>query len=139
MAACTAPSLVTTTVYFFDSTGSLKWSYPVDADKLSISSDGATLAVGAPAPSPDTAYLISTGFQTPTHVGPPVGGFIEPSNKISVLRLLPFTYQHLATQQYDTNRDEDLEFLIVSNHRRRLQLALFGRSNKLLIHIRQVQ
>lgn len=83
MAACTV-SNVGATVYFFDSTGSLKWSWGVDADKLSISSNGATLAVGTPVF--DSAFLLSTGFQTPTHVpsGAPVGGFIEPVNKLAV-------------------------------------------------------
>ncbi len=80
MAACTASFA---TLYFFDSTGSVKWSYEVDADKLSISSDGATLAAGTPALG--TALLMSTGFST--HVTPsgPVGGFMEPVNKLAVL------------------------------------------------------
>lgn len=75
MAACTFGFL---TVYFFDQTGDLEWSWEVGADKLSISGDGATLAVGTP--TPQTAFLLSTGFQTPT----PVGGFIEPVNQLTV-------------------------------------------------------
>jgi WD40 repeat protein len=81
MAACTVVSF--DTVYFFDSTGSAKWIYEVGADKLSISSDGGTLAVGTPAVG--TSYLISTGFST--HISPtgPVGGFMQPVNKLTVI------------------------------------------------------
>jgi WD40 repeat protein len=82
MAACTASFA---TLYFFDNTGSVKWSYEIDADKLSISSDGATLAVGTPALG--TALLMSTGFPmqvTPSGPVGPVGGFMEPVNKLAV-------------------------------------------------------
>jgi WD40 repeat protein len=79
MAACTASFA---TLYLFDNTGSLKWSYEIGADKVSISSDGATLAVGTP--TTRTAYLLKTGFQTAAPIGAPVGGFLEPVNKLTV-------------------------------------------------------
>jgi hypothetical protein len=75
--------VIETTVYFFDRTGNLKWSWGVDADKLSISSNGATLAVGTPVTAFSTAYLLITGFHTIT-VGAPVGGFME---RINTLRI----------------------------------------------------
>jgi hypothetical protein len=81
MAACTVSAPFT--VYFFGQAGDLKWSWGVDADKLSISSNGATLAVGN-TQTTDTGFLLSTGFQTPTHVAGPVGGFMEPVNKLAV-------------------------------------------------------
>ena len=77
MAACSGIG-VPLTVYFFGQAGDLKWSWGVNADKLSISSNGATLAVGTPIAT--TGFLLSTGFQTPT----PVGGFMEPVNKLAV-------------------------------------------------------
>jgi hypothetical protein len=70
-------------VYFLDSSGNAKWTYQVDlhVNALSISSDGGTLAVGT-GPLRLTAYLFDTGF--PIHVGAPVGGFVEPMNKLTV-------------------------------------------------------
>jgi WD40 repeat protein len=52
-------------VYFFNSAGSLKWTYDPDStgSGLSISGDGGTLAVGT-APLSGTAYLFDTGFST---------------------------------------------------------------------------
>jgi len=72
-------------VYFLDSSGNAKWTYQVDlhVNALSISSDGGTLAVGTePLGALNTAYLFDTGF--PIHVGAPVGGFIEPVNRLVV-------------------------------------------------------
>ena len=70
-------------VYFLDSSGNAKWTYQVDlhVNALSISSDGGTLAVGT-GPLRLTAYLFDTGF--PIHVGAPVGGFVEPVNKLAI-------------------------------------------------------
>lgn len=89
MAACTS---FFTTVYFFDNTGSLKWSYAEDADKLSISRDGGTLALGTPGPV--TVVLLNTGFHT---VGAPVGGFIEPVNKLSIIAPYVALFGAIAT------------------------------------------
>jgi hypothetical protein len=58
MAACSGIG-VPLTVYFFGQAGDLKWSWGVNADKLSISSNGATLAVGTPIAT--TGFLLSTG------------------------------------------------------------------------------
>ncbi len=72
-------------VHFLDSSGNAKWTYQVDlhVNALSISSDGGTLAVGTePLGAINTAYLFDTGF--PIHVGAPVGGFLEPVNKLTV-------------------------------------------------------
>jgi hypothetical protein len=68
-------------VYFFNSGGTLLWSYLIDAaDKLSISGDGSTLAVGTGAV--DTGYLIGTGYSS----GPsPVGGEVIPTSKLEIL------------------------------------------------------
>jgi len=70
-------------VYFFNSGGSLLWSYSIDgADKVSMSGDGATLAVGTSALTHGTAYLLSTGYSS----GPrPVGGVLVPVNKLEIL------------------------------------------------------
>jgi len=71
-------------VYFFDSTGDLKWTYDLveeEPNVLSISSDGGTLAIGTR--GFDSRHLVSTGFKTP----PPraVGGFLLPADKLALL------------------------------------------------------
>jgi hypothetical protein len=68
-------------VYFFNSGGALLWSYPIDfTDKLSISGDGSTLAVGTM--TAGTGYLIGTGYSS----GPsPVGGLVIPTSKFEIL------------------------------------------------------
>jgi WD40 repeat protein len=68
-------------VYFFNSGGTLLWSYPIDiAVMVSISGDGATLAVGTA--TVGTGYLLSTGYSS----GPrPVGGVVAPANKLEIL------------------------------------------------------
>jgi len=72
-------------VYFFDSTGDRKWTYdleePVEPHDLSISSDGATLAIGTN--GYDSRYLVSTGFRTPP--ARPVGGLLVPADKLALL------------------------------------------------------
>ena len=67
-------------LYFFDNSGALKWSYPLDYEvtALSISSNGGTLAVGTAWGL--TSYLISTGFPMK-----PVGGFLVPVDKLQLL------------------------------------------------------
>jgi len=78
-----ANDVATSLAYFFDNTGALKWSYLLDnpVSYISISANGATLAVGTGLIG--TAYLFDTGF--PIHVvGAPVGGFMEPVNKLAV-------------------------------------------------------
>jgi WD40 repeat protein len=56
------------TVYFFDRQGNVLWSdLAISGDKLSISCDGGTLAVGTPVF--DTAYLLDTGFSSPCTCG----------------------------------------------------------------------
>lgn len=78
-----ANDVATSLAYFFDNTGALKWSYLLDnpVSYISMSADGATLAVGTGLIG--TAYLFDTGF--PIHVvGAPVGGFMEPVNKLAV-------------------------------------------------------
>jgi hypothetical protein len=68
-------------VYFFDFRGALLWSYPVDlADKVSISSDGSTLAVGTSTLL--TGYLFDTGYSSSI---PPVGGVLMPENKLAII------------------------------------------------------
>jgi len=71
-------------VYFFDSTGDLKWNYDlegaVEPHDLSISSDGGTLAIGTN--GFDSRYLVSTGFRTPTRA---VGGLLIPADKLALL------------------------------------------------------
>jgi hypothetical protein len=68
-------------VYFFDFRGILLWSYPIDfADKVSISSDGSTLAVGTRTIL--TGYLFDTGY---TSSRPPVGGVLMPENKLGII------------------------------------------------------
>jgi len=72
-------------VYFFDSTGDRKWTYDlggaVEPHDLSISSDGATLAIGTN--GYDSRYLVSTGFRTPS--ARPVGGLLVPADKLALL------------------------------------------------------
>jgi len=66
----------------FGRAGDLKWSFDLDNPSLvvSISGDGATLAVGTEAST--TAYLLSTGYSS----GPrPVAGIIIPTNKLEIL------------------------------------------------------
>ncbi|OGD53155.1 hypothetical protein A3K80_04460 [Candidatus Bathyarchaeota archaeon RBG_13_38_9] len=68
-------------VYFFDFRGILLWSYPIDfADKVSISSDGSTLAVGTTTLA--TGYLFDTGY---TLSRPAVGGVLIPENKLGII------------------------------------------------------
>ncbi|MFC1505560.1 WD40 repeat domain-containing protein [Thermoproteota archaeon] len=68
-------------VYFFDFRGVLLWSSPIDlADKVSISSDGSTLAVGTSTLL--TGYLFDTGY---TSSRPPVGGVLMPENKLVII------------------------------------------------------
>jgi hypothetical protein len=68
-------------VYFFDFRGILLWSYPIDyANKVSISADGSTLAVGTATLL--TGYLFDTGY---TSSRPPVGGVLIPENKLEII------------------------------------------------------
>jgi len=68
-------------VYFFDFRGTLLWSYPIDlADKVSISADGSTLAVGTATLL--TGYLFDTGYPPIKH---PVGGVLIPENKLGII------------------------------------------------------
>jgi WD40 repeat protein len=68
-------------VHFFNSGGTLLWSYPIEfADKVSISGDGATLAVGTAVA--DTGYLLSTGYSSAVRT---VGGIAIPVNKFELL------------------------------------------------------
>ncbi len=66
------------TVYFFDRAGQGTkiplWSdLAIAGDKLSISCDGKTLAVGTPVTPPGTAYLLDTGYSSPCTCGiPPI-------------------------------------------------------------------
>jgi WD40 repeat protein len=74
------------TLYFFDKQGNLLWQdTTISGDKLSISCDGRTLAVGAPSFSPDTAHLFDTGFSTPCCGVEAVGGLVTSRNTLSVL------------------------------------------------------
>jgi len=72
-------------VYFFDSSGYLKWTYEIsegeEAYLLSISSDGGTLAIGTR--GFDSRYLVSTGYRTPS--GRPVGGLLLVTNKLALI------------------------------------------------------
>ena len=79
--AADANILIPGEVYFFNSGGTMLWSYPIDlADKVSISGDGATLAVGTSVA--DTGYLLSTGFSSGSN---PVGGVVLPTNTLAIL------------------------------------------------------
>jgi len=81
--AADANILIPGEVYFFNSGGTLLWSYPIDiADKVSISGDGGTLAVGTSAAN--TGYLLSTGFSS-GNLPNPVGGLVIPTNKTEIL------------------------------------------------------
>jgi hypothetical protein len=72
------------TLYFFDKQGNLLWQdVDIRGDKLSISCDGRTLAVGTP--SPLTAYLFDTGFSTPCCGVEAVGGAVMPVNTLATL------------------------------------------------------
>jgi hypothetical protein len=74
------------TVYFFDRQGNLLWQdTTISGDKLSISCDGGTLAVGAPSSSPVTAHLFDTGFSTPCCGVEPVGGVLTSRNTQFIL------------------------------------------------------
>ena len=65
------------TLYFFNKQGNLLWQdTTISGDKLSISCDGGTLAVGAPSSSPVTAHLFDTGFSTPCCGVGAVGGVL---------------------------------------------------------------
>jgi hypothetical protein len=86
MAAATSGYL---TVYFFDNSGALKWSEPVEEPvvmSISISCDGGTLAVGT-REIPATSYLFDTGFSTPCcGAAPPVGGVVStPSGALGTI------------------------------------------------------
>jgi hypothetical protein len=70
------------TVYFFDRQGNPLWTEPIAGDKLSISCDGGTLAVGTFTFT--TAYLFDTGFSDPCCGVGPVGGVLASSNRISI-------------------------------------------------------
>jgi hypothetical protein len=66
MAAVDAP--ITDTLHFYDKQGNVLWeNVNIAGDKLSISCDGKTLAVGTPAPA--TAYLLDTGYSSPCTCG----------------------------------------------------------------------
>ena len=81
--AADANILIPGEVYFFNSGGTLLWSYPIDiADKVSISGDGTTLAVGTSAAT--TGYLLSTGFSS-GNLANPVGGLVMPTNKLEIV------------------------------------------------------
>jgi WD40 repeat protein len=72
------------TLYFFDKQGNLLWQdVDIRGDKLSISCDGGTLAVGTPGPL--TAYLFDTGFSTPCCGVEAVGGTAMPVNILATL------------------------------------------------------
>ena len=75
------------TLYFFDKQGNLLWQdvwqdVDIGGDKLSISCDGGTLAVGTPTPL--TAYLFDTGFSSACCGVEAVGGVVEPVNKLAI-------------------------------------------------------
>jgi len=74
------------TVYFFNRQGNLLWQdQAISGDKLSISCDGGTLAVGTPTVT--TAYLFDTGYSTPCcGQAPPVGGVVlTSSNALGII------------------------------------------------------
>jgi hypothetical protein len=72
------------TVYFFNRQGNLLWQdTTISGDKLSISCDGGTLAVGTPVEA--TAYLFDTGFSTPCCGVEAVGGAVMPVNTLATL------------------------------------------------------
>jgi hypothetical protein len=79
--AADANTLFPGKVYFFDFRGILLWSYPIDyANKVSISADGNTLAVGTGAA--DTGYLFDTGYGSRI---PAVGGVLMSENKLGII------------------------------------------------------
>jgi len=69
-------------VYFFDSTGDLKWTYGISEGGpiLSISSDGGTLAIGTGGLA--SRYLVSTGYRTSAR---PVGGILIAADRLTLL------------------------------------------------------
>ena len=73
------------TVYFFDRQGNLLWQdQAISGDKLSISCDGGTLAVGTPIFA--TAYLFDTGYSSPCcGAAVPVGGVVANLEESAVL------------------------------------------------------
>jgi len=78
-----ANDVATPYVYFFDSTGDLKWTYDLISEMahvLSISSDGGTLAIGTGAIT--SRFLVSTGYRTPTRA---VGGVLLPADKLALI------------------------------------------------------
>ena len=77
-----ANDAITPNVYFFDSSGDLKWTYEIfeEAHLLSISSDGGTLAIGTGLIT--SRYLVSTGYRTPTRA---VGGVLLPADKLALI------------------------------------------------------
>jgi WD40 repeat protein len=79
------------TVYFFNRQGNLLWQdQAISGDKLSISCDGGTLAVGTP--EFGTAYLFATGFSSPCcgEVEPVGGVVMSPGPMSGFLALLPW-------------------------------------------------
>ena len=69
-------------VYFFDFRGILLWSYLIDhADKVSISADGNTLAVGT-MNEQNTGYLFDTGYTSSLQT---VGGVLIPENRLVII------------------------------------------------------
>ena len=71
------------TVYFFGRQGNLWVDETIDGDKLSMSCDGGTLAVGTPGIR--TAYLLDTGYSSPCCGVEAVGGVVTSRNTLSVL------------------------------------------------------
>jgi hypothetical protein len=72
------------TVYFFNRQGLLWQDQAISGDKLSISCDGGTLAVGTPVFG--TAYLLDTGYSSPCcGQAPPVGGVVSTSSEALVV------------------------------------------------------
>jgi hypothetical protein len=73
------------TLYFFDKQGNLLWQdVDIGGDKLSISCDGGTLAVGTGGPI--TVYLFDTGFSSPCcGVEEAVGGIVMPANTFALV------------------------------------------------------
>jgi WD40 repeat protein len=81
MAAVNFP--IPDTVFFFDGQGNLLWEdLDIGGDKLSMSCDGGTLAVGTP--TFGTAYLLDTGYSDPC-CGVGVGGVVATVDKSTLL------------------------------------------------------
>jgi len=94
------------TVYFFDKQGNVLWSdLAISGDKLSISCDGGTLAVGTPVV--DTAYLLDTGFSSPCTCGlpPPIP---EYPLGLALLAILMVISYGLIRRRTSTKKSSDL-------------------------------